>query len=100
MRCPNCQTVNPSNAKFCLECGNRLVVCPNCGTVNLPIAKFCIERGTLLVPKGESTSPLQKDVEKEFRAGAIDSGNGKSQEVVSVSPREDHKPPAFGDETR
>jgi predicted ATPase/class 3 adenylate cyclase len=48
MRCPNCQTINPPNAKFCLECGNRLVVCPNCGTVNLPFAKFCIECGTLL----------------------------------------------------
>ena len=50
MRCPNCQTVNPPNAKFCLECGNRLVVCPNCGTINLPVAKFCIECGTPLTP--------------------------------------------------
>ncbi|HLX40655.1 MAG TPA: zinc ribbon domain-containing protein, partial [Ktedonobacteraceae bacterium] len=48
MRCPNCQTINPPEAKFCLECGNRLVVCPNCGTVNLPMAKFCIECGTPL----------------------------------------------------
>lgn len=48
MRCPNCQTINPTNAKFCLECGNRLVVCPTCGTVNLPFAKFCIECGTAL----------------------------------------------------
>ncbi|HLQ10391.1 MAG TPA: adenylate/guanylate cyclase domain-containing protein [Ktedonobacteraceae bacterium] len=48
MRCPNCQTINPPNAKFCLECGNRLVVCPNCGTINLPFAKFCIECGTPL----------------------------------------------------
>src|SRR6266571_803061 len=50
MRCPNCQTMNPPNAKFCLECGNRLVVCPNCGTINLPMAKFCIECGTALTP--------------------------------------------------
>src|SRR5260370_3751871 len=48
MRCPNCQTENPPTAKFCLECGNRLVVCPHCGTINLPMAKFCIECGTLL----------------------------------------------------
>ncbi|HVB24407.1 MAG TPA: adenylate/guanylate cyclase domain-containing protein [Ktedonobacteraceae bacterium] len=48
MRCPNCQTINPPEAKFCLECGNRLVVCPNCGTINLPTAKFCIECGTPL----------------------------------------------------
>src|SRR6266478_2550389 len=100
MRCPNCQTLNPPNAKYCLECGNRLVVCPNCGTVNLPIAKFCIECGTLLVPKGESTSPLPKDVENEFRVGAIDSGNGQSQEVVAVSPREDHRASALSDGNR
>lgn len=48
MRCLNCQTLNPANAKFCLECGTRLVVCPNCGTVNPPAAKFCIECGTAL----------------------------------------------------
>ena len=48
MRCPNCQTLNPTNAKFCLECGNRLVICPNCGTINLPMAKFCMECGTAL----------------------------------------------------
>src|SRR5690348_2617504 len=48
MRCPNCQTLNPPNARFCMECGNRLVVCSNCGTINLPFAKFCIECGTPL----------------------------------------------------
>ena len=61
MRCPNCQTLNPPNAKFCLECGNRLVICPNCGTVNLPIAKFCIECGTALQRAREiSSAPVQE----------------------------------------
>jgi predicted ATPase/class 3 adenylate cyclase len=60
MRCPNCQTINPPEAKFCHECGRRLVVCPHCGTVNVPAAKFCIECGTALVPKGESTEPLSE----------------------------------------
>src|SRR6266567_2151356 len=58
MRCPNCQTVNPAQAKFCLECGYRFGVCPNCGTVNTPVAKFCIECGMALLAKGELTSPL------------------------------------------
>lgn len=64
MRCPTCQTVNPLNAKFCLECGNRLVVCPNCGTVNFPYAKYCIECGTPLQgaqcvqTKDYNTAPL------------------------------------------
>src|SRR5579885_1232099 len=57
MRCPNCQTMNPANAKFCLECGNRLVVCPNCGTVNLLIEKFCIECGTNIKIKNTDIAP-------------------------------------------
>jgi predicted ATPase/class 3 adenylate cyclase len=62
MRCPNCQTENPPTAKFCVECGNRLVVCPNCGTINLPTAKFCLECGTQLTPittPVSENSPLQ-----------------------------------------
>ena len=59
MRCPNCQTINPINAKYCLECGNRLVVCPNCGTINLPIAKFCIECGTALSRPSQATMTPQ-----------------------------------------
>ncbi len=61
MRCPNCQTENPSQAKYCLECGNRLSPCPHCGTINLPIAKFCIECGTALQPgkmRSEETTPM------------------------------------------
>jgi class 3 adenylate cyclase/tetratricopeptide (TPR) repeat protein len=56
MLCPNCQTLNPVNAKFCLECGNRLIACTNCGTVNLPIAKFCIECGTALRAKSSNSN--------------------------------------------
>jgi predicted ATPase/class 3 adenylate cyclase len=56
MRCPNCQTINPPNAKFCLECGTRLVICPNCDTVNPPQAKFCIECGTTLAGKARMPS--------------------------------------------
>src|SRR5579859_7236707 len=79
MRCPNCQTENPPTAKFCVECGNRLVVCPNCGTINLPTAKFCLECGTQLTPistpvsenspfqpvkTGRTTSPSELDGSK------------------------------------
>src|SRR5205809_611597 len=56
MRCLNCQTLNPKNAKFCLECGTRLVVCPNCSTVNPPAAKFCIECGSALLKREGETS--------------------------------------------
>lgn len=54
MRCPYCQTMNPPEAKFCLNCGRRLaLVCPNCGTTNPPDAKFCIECGTALHTGGK-----------------------------------------------
>ncbi len=49
MRCPNCQIINPPYAKFCMECGYRLLICANCQTLNPPGAKFCIECGSSLV---------------------------------------------------
>ncbi len=69
MRCPNCQTLNPPNAKYCLECGNRLVVCPNCGTVNLPVAKFCIECGTPLASFPEKRQNDESPTYENKRAG-------------------------------
>src|SRR5437764_10272524 len=83
MRCPNCQTLNPPTAKFCLECGNRLVVCPNCGTINLPMAKFCIECGTVLTPISTPTSenrpaPFQP-ARSERAPSALDLDGSKSK---------------------
>src|SRR5579883_2264304 len=88
MRCPNCQTENPANAKFCLECGNRLVVCPNCGTVNLPVAKFCIECGTPLAAQGASAAPPPARLANESSDGALDTTTGETQEMTTVSAAE------------
>ena len=42
MKCPECQTDNPENKKFCRECGGDLVYrCPQCGAEVLPEDKFC-----------------------------------------------------------
>ena len=44
------QNLLPQNAKFCLECGERVpedantVICPDCGK-RIPKAKFCPECG-------------------------------------------------------
>jgi class 3 adenylate cyclase/tetratricopeptide (TPR) repeat protein len=48
-RCPQCRHENPSDAKFCLECGRRLALsCPACST-DLPAgAKFCKECGRVV----------------------------------------------------
>src|SRR6266849_10360452 len=44
MQCPRCQTENPPQAKFCLECASPLArACPNCSTQLPPTAKFCLE---------------------------------------------------------
>ena len=46
MQCPQCQQQNPPQAKFCLECGVRLVLlCAQCGTALPAGAKFCLECG-------------------------------------------------------
>jgi class 3 adenylate cyclase/tetratricopeptide (TPR) repeat protein len=46
MQCPQCQQDNPPQAKFCLECGTRLVLtCAQCGTELPAGAKFCLECG-------------------------------------------------------
>src|SRR6476660_1911362 len=48
MRCPNCATDNPAQAKFCLNCGTSLAQqprCSNCGS-DLPAgARFCMSCG-------------------------------------------------------
>ena len=46
MKCPHCAHDNPTNAKFCLECGSRFAqTCPKCRN-ELPLsAKFCLECG-------------------------------------------------------
>ena len=44
MTCPRCQTENPPQAKFCLECAAPFAArCANCGTQLPASAKFCLE---------------------------------------------------------
>src|SRR5881628_401084 len=53
MPCPACRHENPAQAKFCLECGTRLVVsCSNCRAELPPSAKFCLECGERVTPSG------------------------------------------------
>lgn len=56
-RCPDCQFDNPTQARFCLECGAAIGVrCPSCG-MDLPAsAKFCLACGSPLAAEpGEGT---------------------------------------------
>jgi class 3 adenylate cyclase/tetratricopeptide (TPR) repeat protein len=46
MRCSRCGQENPAQAKFCLECGQRLALaCVACGAPLPETAKFCLECG-------------------------------------------------------
>jgi membrane protease subunit (stomatin/prohibitin family) len=50
VNCPSCGTKNSSTAKFCNECGHKIlegkIKCPNCGADMPENAKFCNECGT------------------------------------------------------
>jgi class 3 adenylate cyclase len=46
MNCPKCQSENPANAKFCLQCGTPLVHrCANCQQELPSGARFCMNCG-------------------------------------------------------
>ena len=46
MKCLECLSDNREGAKFCNECGSKLVLtCPKCGLVNPSDSKFCNECG-------------------------------------------------------
>jgi membrane protease subunit (stomatin/prohibitin family) len=48
-KCRNCGTILPNGAKFCFECGTKVVcVCPKCGKEITQGAKFCFECGEKL----------------------------------------------------
>ncbi len=63
MKCPKCEFENKEEAKFCLECGERLELkCPQCGKALPLLAKFCDECGhSLTLPSEPSTKDLSFD---------------------------------------
>ena len=55
MKCPNCQTMNPAGAKYCVECGKGFDIrCPECSTITPAGGKFCISCGHRLQRLPES----------------------------------------------
>jgi class 3 adenylate cyclase/tetratricopeptide (TPR) repeat protein len=71
MICQACRHDNPERAKFCLECGQRLVAaCPQCGTELPPGAKFCLECGRRLAATDAAPvpGPVAQPVAADFQA--------------------------------
>ncbi|MGH8070210.1 MAG: AAA family ATPase, partial [Candidatus Entotheonellia bacterium] len=65
MQCTRCQQENPPQAKFCLECGTRLVLtCAQCGTELPAGAKFCLECGQPV--RAQPTTPPQFTVPETY----------------------------------
>jgi class 3 adenylate cyclase/tetratricopeptide (TPR) repeat protein len=49
MKCPGCQQDNPTNARYCLGCGARIVLaCVSCGTELPSTARFCLQCGQIV----------------------------------------------------
>jgi uncharacterized membrane protein YvbJ len=55
MRCPNCNSENPDNARFCIECGAAFARrCRKRGIDNLREAKLCSGCGSVLTEQTAS----------------------------------------------
>jgi len=63
MKCPKCQHENPSDARFCNGCGQKLeLACPECGKTNPPQSRFCNGCGhNLSVPSEPTRRELSFD---------------------------------------
>jgi ribosomal protein L40E len=80
--CPNCGAANPSDGRFCLECGTSLAPgCPSCGAMNPSGAKFCGTCGTRLGPaEGAQALTPPASVTANGGAPAGDAGRGAPDE--------------------
>ena len=86
MHCPQCQHQNGDTAKFCEECGARLVTaCPQCGHQANPTAKFCAECGTTLTRK-QRTKREKRETAKRKTTSNL-SRRTPDARPVSYTPR-------------
>src|SRR6266446_1806134 len=75
MRCGQCQHENNETAKFCEECGAKLIpACPGCGYEVSPRAKFCPECGMPLSaqPPAAQTQDSRLQTRDIARPGSSD----------------------------
>ncbi|HSH05454.1 MAG TPA: adenylate/guanylate cyclase domain-containing protein [Anaerolineae bacterium] len=55
--CPQCQHPNRSQARFCDQCGTRLLICQQCATPLRAEARFCDHCGTPVPTNIATTTP-------------------------------------------
>jgi class 3 adenylate cyclase/tetratricopeptide (TPR) repeat protein len=86
LRCPSCQTMNPPQAKFCFECGQRLLICPHCGTANLAIARFCIECGRPLAAGGHRPTDVAGQESRESAPRSLEGATSATVSSAQTQP--------------
>ncbi len=69
MRCPNCQTDNPPENRFCEQCGTPLEArCPQCGATVRPGARFCGACGNRLTePEAKAQAPVSQPPATDYQ---------------------------------
>jgi predicted amidophosphoribosyltransferase len=83
MQCPQCQQQNPPQAKFCLECGVRLVLlCAQCGTALPAGAKFCLECGQPVDAPPTASGDFALEMIETFRLGLYYNVLGNYRQAV------------------
>jgi hypothetical protein len=73
MKCPQCQSELPDNAKFCNRCGKSLqaeLICSSCQHPNPWDSRFCLQCGQSLVPvQASPPAPIPSSVPTSFANG-------------------------------
>ncbi len=84
MQCPQCQHQNNETAKFCEECGMKLIsACPQCGYQVGPTAKFCAQCGAALSGKAKGKGQKSKGKKKNrFPAPRVQSPTGERRQLT------------------
>ena len=75
MKCPQCSTDNPDQARYCSQCGKQLSgkparICPLCATALSPETRFCISCGAAVEGEGgqvgAATRSLHRHMPKQY----------------------------------
>ncbi len=88
MQCRKCQFENPTDTKFCVECGTKLeIACPNCNASNSPDYKFCRECGHSLTSPEHGRPP--KDLSFDEKLAKIQKylPSGLTEKILSQRDR-------------
>src|SRR5580700_2093100 len=82
MKCPRCFAELPGGMAACPACGRVLCACPCCKSINRPNAKFCSECGQRLLP----SDPLPADAAPSVAAalGAVWAQIGTERRQLTV----------------